>query len=121
MSFSSVEDLRRTCSYPSNKYAIPTPDELFTKYDLDQSGGIYKDELQMMLEDIDNLDGIEEYRKKEYVDEQFEIADLNNDGIINMDEFMLYYFREICFKFPVLKNGHNPGAALYNICTESYT
>lgn len=49
------------------------------------------------------------------MDAQFEAADLNHDGVIDEDEFTLYYFQEICFKFPVGKNGFNPGAALYNI------
>ena len=49
------------------------------------------------------------------MDEEFERADLNHDGVIDRDEFALYYFSDICFKFPVGKNGFNPGAALYNI------
>lgn len=40
---------------------------------------------------------------------QFEAADLNHDGVIDADEFNLYYFKEICFKFPVGQNGYNPG------------
>lgn len=54
-------------------------------------------------------------RIREYVDGEFNRADLNHDGVIDRDEFTLYYFSEICFKFPVGKNGFNPGAALYNI------
>ena len=50
-----------------------------------------------------------------YVQSEFERADLNHDGAIDEDEFTLYYFRDLCFKFPVGKNGFNPGAALYNI------
>jgi hypothetical protein len=48
-------------------------------------------------------------RVEEYVDKEFDRADLNHDGVIDADEFMLYYFSEICFKFPVGKNGFNPG------------
>lgn len=51
----------------------------------------------------------------EYVATEFAKADLNDDGVIDADEFILYYYSAICFKFPVGKNGFNPGAALYNI------
>ena len=54
-------------------------------------------------------------RIQQYVCGEFEKADLNHDGVIDQDEFILYYFSAICFKFPVGKNGYNPGAALYNI------
>lgn len=47
---------------------------------------------------------------------QFGAADLNHDGVIDADEFHLYYFKEICFKFPVGKNGYNPGEISFTSC-----
>lgn len=43
------------------------------------------------------------------MEQEFEKADQNHDGFISVDEFTLYYFSELCFKFPVYKNGYNPG------------
>ena len=67
-----------------------------------------------MLANIDGfgmaeLDAKNLARMEEFVDAEFERADLNHDGSIDSDEFMLYYYCEICFKFPVGKNGYNPG------------
>ena len=47
--------------------------------------------------------------------EEFAKADLNSDDIISIDEFYLYFYSTICFKFPVLRSGVNPGADLLNI------
>lgn len=66
-------------------------------------------EFEEVLRDIDGLDGVPATLVRAYVDQEFAKADLNYDGFISIDEFALYYYAELCFKFPVHKNGHNPG------------
>lgn len=61
---------------------------------------------------LSELDAKSSARMEEFIDSEFERADLNHDGVIDSDEFMLYYFHEICFKFPVGKNGYNPGVVI---------
>ncbi|GMH42553.1 hypothetical protein BSKO_10472 [Bryopsis sp. KO-2023] len=96
-------------------YEIPTIEDLFAQYDADGNGFLTKEEFQQLLWDIDGLDGVAQKAVNEYVEEEFEKADLNHDEFISADEFSLYYYAELCFKFPVYKNGHNPGASLYNV------
>lgn len=50
-----------------------------------------------------------------YEAREFARADLNHDGVLDRDEFFLYYVSDICFRCPVGKHGHNPGAVLFNI------
>ena len=79
-----------------------------------EGDGIDREEFGYMLANIDGfgmseLDAKTLARMEEFVDAEFERADLNHDGSIDSDEFMLYYYADICFKFPVGKNGYNPG------------
>ena len=37
------------------------------------------------------------------------MADINDDGSLDMNEYLLYYYKELCFKFPVGRCGINPG------------
>eukprot|EP00892_Ulva_mutabilis_P003478 jgi/Ulvmu1/1501/UM011_0231.1 len=98
---------------------FPSPEELYEEYGGDD--GIDRDEFGVLLGNIDGFGSVAvagarmQERIQEYVDTEFQGADLNHDGVIDADEFTLYYFKEICFKFPVGKNGYNPGATLYNI------
>ncbi len=39
----------------------------------------------------------------------------HSDDLISIDEFYLYFYSTLCFKFPVLRTGVNPGADLLNI------
>mmetsp|Transcript_27365 Transcript_27365/g.59862 ORF Transcript_27365/g.59862 Transcript_27365/m.59862 type:complete len:924 (-) Transcript_27365:761-3532(-) len=94
---------------------LPSPLQLFLQYDTDKSGGISRDELGRMLCDLDGLAGVPQKKRDEYVDQQFDKADLNHDGLISIDEFYLYFYSQLCFKFPVLRTGVNPGADLLNI------
>lgn len=79
------------------------------QYDGDGNGYLAKDEFQQLLWDIDGLDGVCNKAVRQYVEDEFEKADLNHDEFISIDEFALYYYAELCFKFPVYKNGFNPG------------
>jgi len=47
--------------------------------------------------------------RNQYICSEFDTADLNHDGVISVDEFYFYYYRELCFKFPILRSGVNPG------------
>lgn len=41
---------------------------------------------------------------------EFERADLNGDQLVSIDEFYIYFYSTLCFKFPMLRTGVNPGA-----------
>jgi hypothetical protein len=47
---------------------------------------------------------------RQYLNTEFEKADLGNDELISIDEFYMYFYSTLCFKFPVLRTGVNPGA-----------
>ncbi|KAK9813079.1 hypothetical protein WJX72_008518 [[Myrmecia] bisecta] len=94
---------------------VPGPRELFSQYDVDGSNGIKMEELGLLLQDLDGMDGVSARQEEEFLHSQFKAADLNGDQLISLDEFVLYYYAELCFKFPVQRNGFNPGARLYNI------
>jgi len=55
------------------------------------------------------LQEVPEAIRNKYIIEQFDMADLNHDGVISVDEFYFYFYRELCFKFPILRSGVNPG------------
>lgn len=63
-----------------------------------------------MLYDLDGLQSVPRKEADVYVMHEFEEADLNHDGVISIDEFFYYFYKELCFKFPVLRTGVNPGA-----------
>lgn len=79
------------------------------QYDHDHNGYLARSEFEELLWDIDGLDGVPTQSLKAHLDQEFAKADLNCDGFLSMDEFALYYYAELCFKFPVQKNGYNPG------------
>ena len=49
-------------------------------------------------------------QRDKYVEEQFDKWDLNHDDMISIDEFYLFFYSDLCFKFPLLRTGVNPGA-----------
>ncbi|KAG2423221.1 hypothetical protein HXX76_015478 [Chlamydomonas incerta] len=56
----------------------------------------------------------EEWRR--WVAAEFDRADLGGGGeILSIDEFYMYFYGKLCFRFPVTRTGVNPGAALFNI------
>lgn len=55
------------------------------------------------------LQEVDEKVRNQYIFHEFETADLNHDGVISIDEFYFYFYRELCFKFPILRSGVNPG------------
>lgn len=55
------------------------------------------------------LQDVNERTRNQYIFDEFETADLNHDGVISIDEFYFYFYRELCFKFPILRSGVNPG------------
>ncbi|GAX78299.1 hypothetical protein CEUSTIGMA_g5741.t1 [Chlamydomonas eustigma] len=94
---------------------LPTPLDLFLKYDEDKTGGINRNEFGQMLFDLDSLESVPKKKRDEYIMREFAKADINSDDIISIDEFYLYFYSTLCFKFPVLRTGVNPGADLLNI------
>ncbi|KXZ42762.1 hypothetical protein GPECTOR_120g429 [Gonium pectorale] len=54
-------------------------------------------------------------RWRKWVEEEFRRADLGGNDILSIDEFYLYYYSKLCFRFPVQRNGVNPGAMLFNV------
>lgn len=54
-------------------------------------------------------------KRDDYVRKQFAKWDINNDEMISLDEFYLFFYTEVCFKFPLLRTGVNPGADLANV------
>ncbi|KAG2483051.1 hypothetical protein HYH03_018080 [Edaphochlamys debaryana] len=50
-----------------------------------------------------------------WVEAEFKRADVGANNILSIDEFYMYYYSKLCFRFPVLRTGMNPGAALFNI------
>ncbi|PNW87551.1 hypothetical protein CHLRE_02g141700v5 [Chlamydomonas reinhardtii] len=56
----------------------------------------------------------EEWRR--WVAAEFDRADLAGGGeMLSIDEFYMYFYGKLCFRFPVTRTGVNPGAALFNI------
>ncbi|GLC41477.1 Tubulin polymerization-promoting protein member 2 [Pleodorina starrii] len=52
---------------------------------------------------------------RQWVSEEFARADLAGNGILSIDEFYMYFYSKLCFRFPVMRTGVNPGALLFNI------
>jgi hypothetical protein len=70
---------------------------------------VQKAEFRQMLLDLDGLEGIPERSVDAYVEQEFAAADLNHDELVSIDELYLYYYAVLCFKFPVGRDGVNPG------------
>uniref|UniRef100_A0A7R9VWN3 EF-hand domain-containing protein n=1 Tax=Chlamydomonas euryale TaxID=1486919 RepID=A0A7R9VWN3_9CHLO len=97
---------------------LPSPLQLFLQYDTDRTGGINVHEFAQMLYDLDGLDDLqakENAKMRAHIAKEFDRADLNNDELISIDEFYMYFYSTLCFKFPVVRSGINPGADLLNI------
>lgn len=94
---------------------------LFNLYDQDGSCALKAYEFKQMMMDLDQAH--EQYnsdpRFKERYDvrvmKEFDKADIAGNHLISVDEFYLYYYQELCFKFPMDRSLSNPGAALYNV------
>lgn len=82
---------------------------LMLQYDTDGSNGIGPREFAQLLHDVDGCDGVPAAHAATHAARQFYKADLNHDGWLSRDEFLLYFYMELCFKFPVARNGMNPG------------
>ncbi|GLI60946.1 hypothetical protein VaNZ11_003185 [Volvox africanus] len=52
---------------------------------------------------------------RSWVQDEFKRADLAGNGILSIDEFYMYYYSKLCFRFPVTRTGVNPGALLFNV------
>lgn len=61
--------------------------------------------------------GMRKHRKewREWAEKEFQRADLASNNMLSIDEFYIYYYGKLCFRFPVLRTGTNPGASLFNI------
>ncbi|KAL6746860.1 hypothetical protein V8C86DRAFT_1439274 [Haematococcus lacustris] len=93
---------------------LPTPLQLFVVYDRDGSNGIGEAEFKQMLFDLDGLKGLPQHSVDLAVARAFEQADLNHDQVVSIDEFYLFYYSQLCFKFPLLP-GINPGADMFTL------
>jgi Ca2+-binding EF-hand superfamily protein len=65
--------------------------ELFSEYDVDGSGTLEPAELASLLGDLDVLDGLSPAEASKTIDDEFKLADVNNDGVINFAEFVSFY------------------------------
>jgi len=88
---------------------IPSPLQLFMMYDKDGTCSMEMPEFGQMLYDLDGMEEVPPTIRNQYICSEFDTADLNHDGVISVDEFYFYYYRELCFKFPILRSGVNPG------------
>ncbi|GIL81535.1 hypothetical protein Vretimale_954 [Volvox reticuliferus] len=52
---------------------------------------------------------------RSWVQDEFKRADLAGNGILSIDEFYMYFYAKLCFRFPVMRTGVNPGALLFNV------
>ncbi|GIL62167.1 hypothetical protein Vafri_16429 [Volvox africanus] len=52
---------------------------------------------------------------RSWVQDEFKRADLAGNGILSIDEFYMYFYSKLCFRFPVMRTGVNPGALLFNV------
>lgn len=111
----TLNKLNLDCTDKRTGLCLPSPLTLFLQYDADRTGGINRNEFGQMLFDMDHLSNLSKKKRDEYIKKEFEIADLNHDNLISIDEFFLYFYSVLCFKFPVLRTGVNPGADLLNI------
>jgi hypothetical protein len=82
------------------------------QYDNDKTGGINRFEFGQMLYDLDSLEHTPKHKRDVYILDEFKKADLNCDDLISIDEFYLYYYSTLCFKFPIPLSGQNPGTCL---------
>ena len=46
---------------------------------------------------------------REWSEKEFQRADLAANEMLSIDEFYVYYYGKLCFRFPVLRTGTNPG------------
>eukprot|EP00955_Chlamydomonas_euryale_P081013 363516-Chlamydomonas_euryale.AAC.1 len=44
----------------------------------------------------------ENAKMRAHIAKEFDRADLNNDELISIDEFYMYFYSTLCFKFPVV-------------------
>ncbi|MEW5310237.1 MAG: hypothetical protein WDW38_002054 [Sanguina aurantia] len=94
---------------------VPSPLQLFVMYDVDYTGALTLDEFKQLLLDLDGLRAMPAKDVDAYVGREFHRADMNHDHHLSLDEFYHYYYSTLCFKFPILRSGVNPGADLFNI------
>ncbi|MEW5318297.1 MAG: hypothetical protein WDW38_009530 [Sanguina aurantia] len=102
----------------SSGQLVPTPLQLFLKYNCSGSGKMTLPEFTALVQDTDGL-------HEAYSLVQFRTADQDKDGMIGMDgfnahlllsaDFFTHYFLQLCWKFPNHKAGINPGADLFGL------
>ena len=63
----------------------------FNRYDVDGSNALEKHELFQALFDLDMVPGNDQYEKRNYLEEQFMLADTNGDGVVDFPEFVAFY------------------------------
>eukprot|EP00873_Tetraselmis_striata_P017034 jgi/Tetstr1/437298/TSEL_002782.t1 len=99
------------------------PDEYLTKADTDGSGGVSLKELAGLLREVlPHVFTQDENRFQAFVKYEMEFADLDKDGLLNRDEFFMYYYSKLCFDLPPnieLPDGSqsNPGEELFRVYT----
>eukprot|EP00192_Tetraselmis_astigmatica_P003280 CAMPEP_0117697534 /NCGR_PEP_ID=MMETSP0804-20121206/29286_1 /TAXON_ID=1074897 /ORGANISM="Tetraselmis astigmatica, Strain CCMP880" /LENGTH=604 /DNA_ID=CAMNT_0005511803 /DNA_START=108 /DNA_END=1920 /DNA_ORIENTATION=+ len=100
---------------------VKGPAEYLKEADTDGNGGISLDEFNRLLKKILPKAFTQDRKKfNEFVEHEFTVADSDQDGVLNKDEFYLYYYAKLCFDLPpnvMLPDGgpSNPGEELYRI------
>ncbi|MEW5301322.1 MAG: hypothetical protein WDW36_004187 [Sanguina aurantia] len=109
----------------SSGQLVPTPLQLFLKYNCSGSGKMTLPEFTALVQDTDGLHETPLPEVQAYSLVQFRTADQDKDGMIGMDgfnahlllsaDFFTHYFLQLCWKFPNHKAGINPGADLFGL------
>jgi len=63
----------------------------FDRFDVDGSNSLEKHELFQALFELDMVPGHDAYEKRVYLEDQFAIADVNGDGVVDFAEFVAFY------------------------------
>ena len=63
----------------------------FNRYDVDGSNALEKHELFQALFELDMVPGHDQNAKRIYLEEQFQVADTNGDGVVDFPEFVAFY------------------------------
>ena len=80
--------------YASTLHAVEmeeTARKAFSKYDVDESNTLEKHELFQALLELNMVPGMDLKQKREYLEEQFNAADSNGDGVVDFAEFVAFY------------------------------
>ena len=63
----------------------------FDEYDIDRSNTLEKHELFKALIDLDLVPGLTVAERRDYLEEQYCVADTNGDGVVDFSEFVAFF------------------------------